>query len=62
MLSALNLNRLAARPALSDNRYTSGDDALFLSYYEQLPLRQRRFHQAETDLSHDGLNPAHVPF
>jgi hypothetical protein len=21
-----------------------------------------RFHQVETDLSHDGLNPAHVPF
>ena len=27
----------------------------------QLPLRQPRPCQAETDLSHDGLNPAHVP-
>ena len=25
------------------------------------PSDNHRFHQIETDLSHDGLNPAHVP-
>ncbi len=25
------------------------------------PSNNLRFHQIETDLSHDGLNPAHVP-
>ena len=28
---------------------------------DNFPSDGRRFHQVETDLSHDGLNPAHVP-
>ena len=29
---------------------------------DNFPADDHRFHQIETDLSHDGLNPAHVPF
>src|SRR5215467_3277136 len=40
MLSAVIHNCLAARPALSDDRYARGNAPLFLSYWAELPLSE----------------------
>src|SRR3989339_1485040 len=44
-----------------DNWYTGGSSIQVLSYCGQLPSSFLRAHQIETVLSHDVLNPAHVP-
>src|SRR6267143_7035736 len=41
MLSAVIHNCLAARPALSDDRYARGNAPLFLSYWAELPLSEQ---------------------
>ncbi len=43
------------------NWHTSGPSTPVLSYWEQLPSHLPHPQRIETDLSHDGLNPAHVP-
>jgi len=54
--------QLATRPCRwRDNRYTSAASAPVLSYWEQRPSNSPRPQRIETDLSHDGLNPARVP-
>ena len=49
------------RCAWRHNRYTRGSSIRVLSYYGQIPTRIQRLPQIETKLSHDVLNPAHVP-
>ena len=44
-----------------DNRITSGPSTRVLSYYGQGLARILRLRQIGTELSHDVLNPAHVP-
>ena len=44
-----------------DSWYTRGWFSEVLSYYRRLPSSLQRLRQIGTDLSHDGLNPAHVP-
>src|SRR5215475_4488976 len=44
------------------NRRTSGRAAPVLSYWERLPSTLLRPRRIETELSHDVLNPARVPF
>ena len=44
-----------------DNRYTSGQSTPVLSYWERLPSNLLRPRRIQTELSHDVLNPAHVP-
>ncbi len=58
----LSSPQLATRPCRwRDNRYTSAASVPVLSYWEQLPSNSPRPQRIETDLSHDGLNPARVP-
>ena len=58
----LSLPQLATRHCRwRDNRYTSAASVPVLSYWEQLPSNSLRPQRIETDLSHDGLNPARVP-
>ena len=62
MLSALIHNGLAAR--LLPYRTTGTPEAALPCSSRtggNFPSDNLRFHQVETDLSHDGLNPAHVP-
>jgi hypothetical protein len=44
-----------------DNRHTSASSTPVLSYWGQRLANSLRLQRIETDLSHDGLNPAHVP-
>ena len=44
-----------------DNWCTGGPSNLVLSYWDQLSSNFLRPHQIGTELSHDVLNPAHVP-
>ena len=44
-----------------DNWYTSGTFLLVLSYKEEILSILYRLHWIWTELSHDVLNPAHVP-
>ena len=44
-----------------DNWYTSGAFLLVLSYKEEILSILYRLHWIWTELSHDVLNPAHVP-
>ena len=63
MLSALIFKGLAAR--LLPSRTTGTPEASFPCSSRtkgNFPSDIHRLHQIETDLSHDGLNPAHVPF
>src|SRR5487761_1521737 len=62
MPSALISDGLAAR-LFSCRRTGTPEAALPCSSRtrDNFPSDDRRFHQVETDLSHDGLNPAHVP-
>jgi len=48
--------------ALSDNRYARGYVALFLSYWEQLPLKQPPLQSDRDRPVSRRSNPAHVPF
>ena len=57
----LSLGAWLLGDALSDNRWTSGAETQFLSYYGSLPFRHEQFLEIATNLSHDGLNPAHDP-
>jgi len=43
-----------------DDWHTSGLSTPVLSYWGQVPANLRHPQRIETDLSHDGLNPAHV--
>jgi hypothetical protein len=43
-----------------NNWHTSGLSTPVLSYWGQVPANLRHPQRIETDLSHDGLNPAHV--
>ena len=42
--------------------YPNFPNRLFLSYYIWLPIKYRAPQQDKTNLSHDGLNPAHVTY
>src|SRR5438552_599335 len=44
-----------------DSRDTRGRFVRVLSYYGRLPSTLHRPHRIQTELSHDVLNPAHVP-
>jgi hypothetical protein len=44
-----------------DNWYTRGSSTSVLSYWKQIPSNIQRPWQIGTELSHDVLNPAHVP-
>jgi hypothetical protein len=54
-------NTANQRYRLHDNWNTGGSSSQALSYYGQLPSSFLRAQQIETVLSHDVLNPAHVP-
>src|SRR4029077_10593155 len=58
----LSLPHIATRRChWRDNRYTRGASTPVLSYWEQPPSNFQRPLQIGTKLSHDVLNPAHVP-
>ena len=57
-LQDVAIRRWAGQP----NRHTSGPAALVLSYWERRPSMFLRPWRIETELSHDVLNPARVPF
>jgi hypothetical protein len=62
MLSALILNGLAARQLPYQTTGTPEATLPCSSRTEDsFPSDSHRFYQIEADLSHDGLNPAHVP-
>jgi len=44
-----------------DSRDTGGRFVRVLSYYGRHPSTLQRPHRIQTELSHDVLNPAHVP-
>ena len=61
-LQRLSLPDLATRPChWRDNRCTRGPSTPVLSYWEQPLSDFQRPRQIGTKLSHDVLNPAHVP-
>ena len=58
----LSLPNVANRPCRwRDNRHTRGPSTQVLSYYGQASSGFQRAQRIETKLSHDVLNPAHVP-
>src|SRR5207247_10138183 len=54
-------NIATRRCSWRNNRYTRGSFAPLLSHQEQLPASILRPRWIGTELSHDVLNPAHVP-
>jgi len=44
-----------------DSRYTRGPSVPVLSYWGRPPAALQRPRRIQTELSHDVLNPAHVP-
>ena len=63
MLSAVILSK-RSYPAMLfwNNWYTRGLPPAVLSYWQENPSKTERLHRIETDLFHNGLNPAHVGF
>ncbi len=47
---------------VGNNRHTRDSFTQVLSYYGQLPFKSQRLSWIESELSHDVLNPARVPF
>ena len=61
-LQRLSLPNIATQQChWHDNWCTRGSSTRVLSYYGQLPSIILRPRQIRTELSHDVLNPAHVP-
>jgi len=61
-LQRLSLPHVADQPCPGQgNWHTSGASVPVLSYWGRLPSDLRRPRQIGTELSHDVLNPAHVP-
>jgi hypothetical protein len=61
-LQRLSLPNMATQPChWRDNWCTRGPSTRVLSYYGQLPSNILRPRQIRTELSHDVLNPTHVP-
>src|SRR6056297_1089962 len=58
----LSLPNIATQPCRwRDNWYTRGSSTPVLSYKGQVPSNFLRPQRIGTELSHDVLNPAHVP-
>jgi len=61
-IQRLSLPNIATQRCLwRNNWYTRGSSIRVLSYYGQLPSNILRPQQIRTELSHDVLNPTHVP-
>ena len=58
---SVNFSFLSLQPATSGDCLKSGNAGQFLSYWATL-LKHITKQTDKTNLSHDGLNPAHDPF